>query len=337
MTLTTGEIARHVQGELIGPADLPVSGINAMAAAQKGQLTFIRDKARQGDWASSQASAAFVGPQVDVQPGEGKAFIRVKNADVAVAQALELFAPPAVGPETGIHPSAVIHPQARIDASARIGPLCYVGRDVTVGARAVLHANVTVLDESSIGDDTVLYPGVIIRERCVIGRRCLFHANVSVGADGFGFRPSPDGRGIVKIPQIGGVIIHDDVELGAGTCVDRAKFDQTVIGQGTKIDNLCQIAHNCQVGRFCIIAGHVALGGSVVMGDGVMVGGGSIFKDQVRVGNGAGVAGGSMVMDDIPPGEKWGGQPAQDLRQTLREIAVIRKLPDILKQWRNKL
>ena len=333
---TTGELAKQVQGQLEGPADLQITGINAMNAAQAGQVTFIRDKARQGDWPASQASAALVGPEVDVPPGEGKAFIRVKNANIAVALALEYFAPPAIKPAMGVHPSAIVHPQASVHPEAFVGPLCVIGKGAVIGRGCILHANVTVMDESTIGEDSELYPGVVVRERCIVGRKCMFHSNVNIGADGFGFRASPDGRGIVKIPQIGNVIIGDEVELGAGTCVDRAKFASTTIGSGTKIDNLCQIAHNCQIGRCCIIAGHCAIGGSAVIEDGVMMGGGVHIKDQLRIGRGASIAACGVVMDDIPAGQKWGSYPAQDLRQTLREIATLRKLPDMVKQWRNK-
>ena len=163
----------------------------------------------------------------------------------------------------------------------------------------------------------------------------LIHPNVTIGADGFGYRPAPGGKGLVKIPHIGNVVIHDDVEIGASACIDRAKFSSTIVGMGTKIDNLVQIAHNCVIGRFCILAGHAGMAGSSTLGDGVILGGRVSIKDHVNVGSGATVLGLGAVMNDIPAGETWGGMPAQDARQALREHVAIRKLPDILKQLKN--
>lgn len=333
---TTRQIADHVKGQLIGSGDIDITDMNNLADATAAQISFIRDSSHADGWKTSNASAALVGPNIELEPGDGKALIRVDNADLAVALVLELIAPPRIEPALGIHDSAVISKSARLGSNVRIGPHCVIESGVTIGDNCVLHTNITIMAHSSLGNDCIIYPGAVIRERCTIGQRCIIHPNVVIGADGFGFRPSADGKSVVKIPQIGTVRIGHDVEIGAGTCIDRAKFSQTVIGDYTKIDNLCQIAHNCVIGRCCIIAGQVGLSGSVTVGDGVMLGGKAAVKDQITIGQGAMIAGGAMVMNDVPAHATWGGYPAQDLRLTLREVAAVRKLPDFMKSMRKK-
>ena len=184
--------------------------------------------------------------------------------------------------------------------------------------------------------ETIIWSGTVIRERCCIGNYCIIHPNVTIGADGFGYRPSPDGRGLVKIPQIGTVEIGDDVEIGAGSCVDRGKFSATSIGDGTKIDNLVQIAHNCKLGRSCVMAGQSGLSGSVTLGDGVIMGGRAGVKDHVTVGAGVKLGGYTGVISDVAPGKTLLGSPADDYRQTLRLWAAQKQLPDLIKQMKKK-
>src|SRR6185503_14756584 len=215
----------------------------------------------------------LVSKNLKLEPGPGKALIRVSNADLAMVQLLELFQPQPPALEPGIHASAVVHPTATIGTQAAIGANCTIGKNVVLGARVKIYPNVCIFDDSLIGADTVIWSGTVIRERSRIGKNCLFHPNVSIGADGFGFRPSPDGKSIVKIPQIGIVVIGDNVEIGAGTCVDRGKYGATVIGDHCKIDNLVQIAHNCKLGHSCILAGKSGLAGSVTLGNGVVIAG----------------------------------------------------------------
>jgi len=190
----------------------------------------------------------------------------------------------------------------------------------------ILYPNVTIFDETTIGQHTTLWSGTVIRERCQIGAYCIFHNNVSIGADGFGYRPSDNGRGLVKIPQIGTVIIGNDVEIGANSCVDRGKFSATIIGDNCKIDNQVQIAHNCIMGRSCIMAGHSGLAGSVTLGDGVIIGGSASIKDHVTIHSGVTVGAGSGVTGDIPPGKTYLGYPAQESRDMLKQWVMMRKL-----------
>lgn len=337
--LSISEIARSVSGVVEGDGALMVHGVAALAEAQSGELTFIRDNAHIAAWVSCKAAAAIVGPEVLSAPGLARAFVRVKDADIAVAIVLELFALPpakAFSGAPGVHPAAVVEPTATLGAGVSIGPHAYIGAGVTIGDRTVIHANVSILENSRVGKDCTLYPSVVIRERCTLGDRVILHPNVSIGADGFGYRAAPGGRGIVKIPQLGTVRIGNDVEIGSNSCVDRAKFAATVVGDGTKIDNLCQVGHNCVIGRFCIIAGKAGLSGSVVVGDGVIIGGGCVIKDHITIGAGAKLAGASAVMIDVPPGATWGGYPAQDLRDAFRELSAVRKLPDMMRSLKKK-
>ena len=334
MATTTRDIAEMLGGELRGPGDVSIEGVEQLDRAGPTHLTFIGDEKYARRWAGSSAGAALVARTLSVEPGDDRAVILVDDADLAMAKVLEHFAPAPPRPAAGVHENAVVDPDACIGEDCRIGPGCVIGPGARIGDRCVLHAGVAVMDDAEIGDDGVLWPGVVVRERCVIGRRCILHANVVVGADGFGYRPDPEGRGLVKIPQIGIVRIGDDVELGAGTCIDRAKFSATEIGDGSKLDNLVQVGHNCRIGRSVVIAGHVAFAGSVTVGDGAMIGGMVAIADHLTIGPGAQLAGGAQLMRDIPAGETWGSIPARPLKTALREHLAIQKLPDALKEWK---
>ncbi len=332
-TYTTQEIAAQVQGELIGPADLSIRGAETLELAQPGQLTFIGDIKYAPAWTASRASAALLDQSIALtDPGPGRAFIRVANADLAMALVLDLLAPPRVRPAAGVHPSAVIDPTAQIGAGVAIGAHCYVGAGVRIADETILHPNVTILDECTVGPRCEFYPGVVLRERCTIGARCIFHAGAVIGADGFGYRPAPGGRGLIKITHIGTVTIGNDVEIGANACVDRGKFSATVIGDGTKLDNLVQIGHNCRIGRACVFSGQVGLAGSVTVGDGVMMGGKVGVRDHLTIGNRVKIAGYAAIMEDIPDGQVWAGYPAQERRGALREHLAVRKLPALIEK-----
>ncbi len=333
---TIEEINQAVNGTLAGNPTILISGVEQISEATKNQLTFIGEKKYIKLWGQSNASAAIVNDNLDIEPGKDRALVRVPDADLALALVLQMYEPEPPKCEPGIHSTAVVDSTSEIGASAAIGAGCYIGPGVVIGANTKLYPNVTVLDDTSIGSETIIWSGTVIRERCRIGNHCIIHPNVTIGADGFGYRPSPDGRGLVKIPQIGTVEIGDGVEIGAGSCVDRGKFSATSIGDGTKIDNLVQIAHNCKLGRFCVIAGHSALGGSVTLGDGVMMGGGARVKDHVTIGAGARLGGNTGVISDVAPGKTLLGVPADDLRQTLRLWAAQKQLPDLIKQMKKK-
>ncbi|MEM9296567.1 MAG: UDP-3-O-(3-hydroxymyristoyl)glucosamine N-acyltransferase, partial [Planctomycetota bacterium] len=214
-----------------------------------------------------------------------------------------------------------------------IGPGVYIGPHAQLGDGCVLHAGAVVMDDVVLGPGCVLWPHAVVRERCTLGARCILHPGAVIGADGFGYRPEkgPDGVRIRKVPQIGVVTLGDDVEIGANSGVDRAKFDATVVGEGSKIDNLVQIGHNCRIGNHVVIAGCCGIGGSCVIGDYAMLGGMVMMRDHVSVGVGAKIAGGAAVIEDVPPGESWGGYPAGPMKQKIKEELAVRRLPDLLK------
>ncbi len=333
---TTGALAERLGGELVGRSDLQLARLDTLAGADETTLTFIRDAPHAAKWGESRACAAIVSRGIDVaghDPSE-RAIIVVDDADHALITVLEELAPRHTEPEVGVHPSAVIDRTAELGADVRIGPGVNVGPAAKVGAGCRLHANVVVGAGAQIGAGCDIRSGVVIEDRCVVGDRVIIHPNAVIGADGFGYRPG--GAGLVKIPHAGAVRIGDDVEIGAGTTIDRGKLGDTTIGDGAKIDNLVQIGHNCRIGRFCIICGATGLAGSVKLGDGVTLGGGVGVKDNITIGDGAKVGARSGVMHDIPAGEAWLGAPAQPYRKQMRIFAAMLKLPDILSELKRE-
>ncbi len=325
---TAGQLAERLEGRILGDAELRITGVNALDDAAAEEVTFISDEAHARRWAESAASAAVVSESLGPagHDPQRKALIFVPDAELASIALLELFQPKEVLPDIGVHPTAWVHETARLGAGVRVGPLVSIDRNAIIEDGVVLHAGVRLYAETIVGAGSVLHANCVIRQGCRIGRAVILHQNVSIGADGFGYRPAPDGRGLIKIPHIGTVILEDGVEIGANSCVDRAKFGATVVGAGTKIDNLVQIAHNCTIGRCCVIAGLAGLAGSAELGDGSQVGGAVSINDHVKVGSRVSIGGGSGVNRDIPDGEQWIGYPALPAKETLRIWARLRKL-----------
>lgn len=336
---TTGAIAKAVGGVLIGPPDILVTGLAALdqaapAADGAGAMSFIRSNKFASHWATSHAVAALVSKGIDV-PGHDptrRALITVDNADVAMAQTLALFAPPVHAPAPGVHPSAVVDPSARLGQGVSIGAQCIVGPRTQIGDGCVLHPRVTMGADVTVGPLTTLHPGVVVYDRCSIGAKCILHGNVVIGADGFGFVPDPQGRGLIKLPHIGTVEIGNMVEIGACTCVDRGKFGATVVGDMTKIDNLVQVGHNVRIGRACIICGCCAIGGSAVLEDGVILAGQVGIQDGKRIGTRATISAQSGVMDDVSPGEVLFGTPAGPHKDQMRSYVALRHLSSHLRE-----
>lgn len=326
LTFTIQEINEKLKGVIIGNTTQLITGPEQLELANNQQITFIGNKKYIKLWESSKACAAIVNDDIELEPGVDRAFIKVKNADVAMAELLELFAPGTPVFDEDIHPAAIVQATATVGRGCKIGAGSYVGKGVHLGNDVTLYPNTTVLDNTVIGNNTTIWPGAVIRERCVIGSHCIIHPNATIGADGFGFRPSPDGRGLIKIPHIGNVIIGNGVEIGANSCVDRGKFSATVVGDGCKIDNLVQIGHNSRMGRSCIMAGASGLAGSVTLGDGGIVGGGVCISDHVTLGNGVQVGGMSGVINNFGDGKKILGYPAVEARDALKQWAALKKL-----------
>ncbi|SHJ05956.1 UDP-3-O-[3-hydroxymyristoyl] glucosamine N-acyltransferase [Arenibacter nanhaiticus] len=325
-SFTIVEINELLKGELVGTCDEQITGAEQLERATAQQITFIGSNKFAKLWEASKASVAIVDAKIKLEPGDNRALIRVKNADLAMATLLEALEPAPPVLEEDIHPTAVVHESVVLGKGCKIGAGCYVGKNVVLGDGVVLYPNVSIFDDSKIGHHTVVWSGTVIRERSEIGNHCIFHINVSIGADGFGYRPSDDGRGLVKIPHIGNVIIGNYVEIGANSCVDRGKFSATIIGDGCKIDNLVQIAHNCILGRSCIMAGHSGLAGSVTLGDGVIIGGSASIKDHTTINSGAVIGAGSGVMGDVDAGKTVLGYPATDARDMLKQWVALKRL-----------
>lgn len=325
-TFNIHQINEKLKGVIKGNTDQLISGPEQLQQANDQQITFIGNKKYAKYWETSKACAAIINDDIALEPGDNRAFIVVKNADIAMAELLELFIPSSPVFEEDIHPTAIVHATAVIGEGCKIGAGCYIGKNVQLGKNVVLYPHVTIFDDTTIGANTTIWSGTVIRENCVVGSYCIIHPNVSIGADGFGFRPSPDGKGLIKIPHIGNVVIGHGVEIGANTCIDRGKFSSTIIGDGCKLDNLVQIGHNSKMGRCCIMAGSSGLAGSVTLGDGVIVGGGTCISDHVTLGNGVQVGGASGVINDYGDGKKIMGLPAIDARDALKQWVILRKL-----------
>jgi UDP-3-O-[3-hydroxymyristoyl] glucosamine N-acyltransferase len=319
------EINELLGGEIIGDTTHKITAPEQLESASETEISFIGNKKYEKFWQASKACVAVVNQDIAIEPGDNRAFIKVKNADLAMSQVLDLFAPPPPVFKTDIHPTAVIEESVKIGAGTRIGANCYLGPNVVIGDNVTIYPNVTILDESTVGNHSTIWSGSVIRERCHIGAHCILHPNSTIGADGFGFRPCAE-RGLVKIPQIGNVIIGNGVEIGANSCVDRGKFSSTIVGDGCKIDNLVQIGHNSKLGRFCIMAGNSGLAGSVTLGNGVIIGGSASIKDHTTIGDRAIVGAGSGVANDIEAGKTVLGYPAIDARDALKQWAILKRL-----------
>lgn len=319
------EINEVLKGTIVGDTSVQITAPEQLELASASEISFIGNKKYEKFWETSKACAAVVNEDISIEPGENKAFIKVKNADLAMSQVLELFAPPTPLFSTDIHPTAFVDNTAVIGKGTRIGAGTYIGPKVQLGENVTIYPNVTILDECTIGKNTIIWSGAVVRERCHLGNNCIIHPNATIGADGFGFRPDPE-RGLVKIPQIGNVVLGNNVEIGANTCVDRGKFSSTVLGDGCKIDNLIQIGHNSKLGRFCIMAGQSGLAGSVTLGNGVLIGGSASITDHVTIGDGSIIGGGSGVTKDVPAGVTLLGYPAIDARDALRQWAILKRL-----------
>lgn len=331
--ITLGEIARLLDCSAPPGADQQaITGLATLDEAGPDQLSFVGSDQYVPLLQTTSAAAAIVQRRIKV-PGqwEGRV-LRVDDADLATARVLELFAPPVPAPAPGIDPTALIAPGATLGPGVAIGPYVVVGQRSTIGRGTVLHAGVFVGDDVALGDECRLYPHVVIRERITIANRVVIHAGSVLGTDGFGYRW--DGRRHAKIPQIGTVVVEDDVEIGSCVCIDRAKFGTTRVGRGTKIDNLVQVGHNVQIGPHCIIVGQAGLAGSSRLGAGVVLGGQTAVRDHIRIGDGAMAAACSAIAEDVEPKSIVSGTPALPHRQSLREQAALRRLPDLVVQVR---
>ena len=330
--LTLGEIAALLNCPAPTGADTRISGVAMLTEAGPEEISFLGSDAYLKQFAQTRAAAVLVSKKVHVPQGSGKTILVVDNADLAVAHVLTRFAPPVARPAKGVDASAKLDPTAKLGAGVAVGPLAVIGARTTVGKNTVIHPGVVIGDDVVVGDDCEIFANVTIRERITIGHRVIINAGSVLGTDGFGYRW--DGTKHAKIPQIGTIIVEDDVEIGSCVCVDRAKFSATRIGMGTKIDNLVQIAHNVVIGPHCIIVGQVGLAGSSKLGAGVVLGGQVAVRDHVTLGDGASAGACSAIAADVKPRTMVSGTPAVPHRQNLRQHAALRHLPTLIEQMR---
>ena len=328
MNFTAAQIAAQLQGEVIGDDTIRLTGFAAADRAGPGDLTFAE---KDTYFAAAEASAASAILVSGPFPSTTKVIIRVPNARVAAARVLPLFFPP-VAPVPGIHPSAIVAPSAQLDSSVQIGPGCVIGADVKIGARSALLGGNHLGPGCQIGDDVCLYPHVVLYARTQLGHRVAIHAGTVIGSDGYGY-VFDQGRH-VKILQVGNVVIGDDVEIGANTAIDRAALGSTVIGAGTKIDNLVHVAHNVVFGQHCLIMGQCGFAGSTTFGDYCVIASQSGVAGHLKIGAQVTVGGKSGVTRDVPDKETMLGYPAVPDKQAKRQWIAIQKLPDLISKMR---
>lgn len=329
MTLTLQEIAKLSGGELIGDPNQKIIGAASLAEALPGEISFYADPRYGPLLRKTRASALFVSP--DFSDAISVAKIRVPNPATAFEQTVVKFGPKPFVYAPGIHPTAVIDPSAKLGSGVSIQPNVVIEADVKIGDGTVIGAGAFVGRESSIGNSCLIYPRVTIRERIRIGSNVIIHSGTVVGADGFGFE-FVDGQHR-KIPQLGIVQIDDDVEIGANTTIDRARFGRTWIQEGVKIDNLVQVAHNVVIGKHSVIAAQTGISGSTRVGEQVQMGGQVGIVGHVTIADGAKIGAQSGVSKDVPGGT-WFGYPAMRIEDTKRQIAWIRRLGQLFERVR---
>lgn len=321
------EIARHLSGTLNGPEDVEIIQPAKIEQAAKGDITFISNPKYKPFLETTQASAVIV----DKSAGEVKIpHIVVNNAYMGFLLLLRIFEPERGLDFSGISNRADIHKSAHIAENTDIGPFVYIGSAASIGEKCKIYPGVVILDNVSLGDNCTIYPNVSIREGCVIGNNVILQDGVVIGGDGFGFAPV-NGK-YEKIPQIGNVVIEDDVEIGANTTIDRATVGSTVIKKGAKLDNLIQIAHNCVVGEHTVIAAQTGVSGSTEIGNGVTVGGQVGFAGHIKIADGTIIAAQSGIPNDVKTKEVLFGTPAYPIRERKKIEVIIKHLPDTMKR-----
>jgi UDP-3-O-[3-hydroxymyristoyl] glucosamine N-acyltransferase len=326
--LTLGRLAEALKATLDAHPERVVIGIAPLPTAGPDQLAYVGDR-RQLAAARASRAGAFLVPE-DLQ-GLPAPALRCRDPRRALATALSLFhpAPPAV---PGIDPSAHVATGARVDPTASVGALAIVESGASIGPRARVGPLVYVGTDVEVGEGSVLFPHVVVYERCRLGRRVVVHAGVVIGADGFGFIPDPTGH--LKVPQVGIVVVEDDVEIGANTTIDRATLGQTVIGSGAKLDNLVHVGHNVEVGAGALMAAQVGIGGSSRIGRGVVLGGQVGVADHVDIGDGAMLAAQAGTTRNVAAGEHVALTWARPVQQAQRIWVAESELPDLLRRFR---
>jgi UDP-3-O-[3-hydroxymyristoyl] glucosamine N-acyltransferase len=313
------ELARRVSGKVVGNGEINIKGVAPVEEAKSGELVFVLDHKLLASALNSKAAALVASSKTKIK---GKSAVLVENPRLAMAHLLPLFAPKKRAFK-GIHKTAVVPKSCRIGKDVSVGPFVVLGESVSIGDRSVVHSHVFIGEESQIGKDCVIHSQVSLYHRVIIGNRIILHSGSRIGVDGYGFVPQTGQH--IKIPQIGTVVIEDDVEIYANVCISRATLGATVIGSGTKIDNLSHVAHNCRIGKNCAIVSLVGFAGSVTLKDHVYVAGQAGFNGHISVGENTIVMAKAGVTKDIPPNSVISGFPAQDHRKEMEFQAALRR------------
>ncbi len=323
---TLGALAQRINGRVVGDSGLVVERLAAVDDIDATALTFATDERYLRLALDSKAAAILTAEKlVDAAVTYAKPLLVVGSVRIALADLLALLEAPRLPP--GIDPSAAIDPSAQLGADVAVGAHVYVGPRARIGDRSVLGAGSVVGADAAVGADCLFHPRAVLLDRCRIGDRVVLQSGATIGSDGFGWAFVEGG--LRKIPQVGTVELGDDVEIGANTCIDRAQTGVTSVGDGTKIDNLCQIGHNCRIGKHTAIAAQTGMAGTTIVGDYVQVGGQSAFKGHITVGSRVVIAGASHIWGDVPDGAMVSGRPARNHRDELRGQALLRKLPKL--------
>jgi UDP-3-O-[3-hydroxymyristoyl] glucosamine N-acyltransferase len=322
--LTAQQIVEMTGGKLAGDANAIVSGAASLENAGQDKITFIGSKKYLEQLPSSQAGIIMVSEELEKELSEGYNYIICENVDAAFSKILMFFAPEPVKYAPGIHPSAVIDPSAQIGENVYIGPNAVVEANSEIGDYTSIGAGTFIGQEVKIGQANQIAPNVTIMHRCIIGNKNILHPGVVIGADGFGFVPGP--RGLTKVAQTGIVQIDDDVEIGANTTVDRARFEKTWIKSNVKIDNQVMVAHNVEVGESTILIAQAGIAGSTKIGRGVIIAAKAGINGHIKIGDGVKVAGTSGVVKSVPAGGIVVGTPAEGQREFIERIALPKKV-----------
>lgn len=325
------DIAKFLKGELVGDGDTVIRGINGIKEAREGDLSFILSSKCEELVASTRASCVIVPKNVD--KAFARTVIKVENPSIAFSRIIEFLMPERIPHPKGIHESAVISKNAKVGKNVAMGPYVVIEEGASVGENTVLYPFCYIGKNTKIGKDCIFYPNVTVREEIQIGDRVMIHPGTVIGSDGFGFDTQKDGTHY-KIPQIGSVIIEDDVELGACVTVDRSRLSKTIIRKGTKIDNLCQIAHNVSIGPNCLIAAQSGISGSSELGRSVVLGGQVGVADHLKVGDFTMVGAQSGITKSFPPRSTLFGYPAKPADKIKKILGAISLLPKLFERVR---
>ena len=337
MRKTLKEIAKLIEGEVVGDGSVVITGVAGIKEADSGDITFLANPKYASLLNTTGASAVIVAKDLEISLS-AKPVIRTDNPSLAFSKVISLATPEDLKHPKGLHPTAILGKAVSLGKNVAIGPYVVIEDDVQIGDNAIIYAGSFIGNQAKIGNSTLIYANVSVRERVVIGERVIIHSGTVIGSDGFGF-VTIEGKHH-KIPQVGTVEIGDDVEIGANVTIDRARFDKTIIGRGTKIDNLVQIAHNVVIGENCLIVAQVGISGSTVIGNNVILAGQVGLVGHISVGDGAIVTAQSGVSKSVPANTMFAGYPARPFNETRKADACVHNLPklfDLVKELKKKI